>query len=370
MSTANSQVTSMGGARQAAVDDVIAMGASVLSVADAGTKEAFLDAWTRNLTEHARHLRAKSEQLAAPVVLVHVDNCADVGSNLSWVRRPMLGGAPTDSLAGILAIGTAEVGAFIKPDRLQDTESITQAIEQAGLGGRLTLALMSTSQLIIWPHGLDGDMKPFQRDLSDAPVVMDLDALDRNLLQFYEKVARQSRTWWKDRDQRITVENPEATVQEYLWIFLLGAYSGRALVKCETAIGHGRADITVRPISQPMDASAVLELKTTRDVRTPKHGTVNPSAISLKENIEWARSGVQQTAAYRDDDGFDGAYLCVYDFCAGNRQEIQDGIQEAAKAHNVRARRYWITASHKEHREDRYPLPSPSTEGNAPEAAE
>ncbi|MCG9053516.1 hypothetical protein LH447_10495 [Laribacter hongkongensis] len=355
MNTASSQLKALGGVRQDAIDAVVAAGASALSVADAGTKEAFLDAWTRTLSAHARLLRAKGEQLSAPVVLVHVDNCADVGGSLGWARRPMLGGAPTDSLAGILAVGTAEVGAYMKPDRLQDTESMTQAIEQAGLGARLTVALMSTSQLIIWPYGLDGEMKPFLRELDDSPVVMNLDVLDRNLSQFYEEAARQSRTWWKDRSQRITVEKPEDTVQNDLWLFLLGKYADRAKVKRETVIGHGRADITLSPTLQ-QDASAVLELKVTRDVRTPKPGTINLTAISLQENITWARSGVQQTAAYRDDEGFDGAYLCVYDFCAGNRQEIENGIQEAAKPHNVYARRYWITQSHEEHREERYPL--------------
>jgi hypothetical protein len=259
-------------------------------------------------------------------------------------------------MAGILAIGTAEVGGYVKPDRLADTDSLTVAIEQAGLEDRLTIALMSTSQLIIWSDGLGSDAQPFQRDLDDTPAIMDLDALDQNLSQFYEVAARQSRTLWKERELRIVVDNPESAVQHQLWLFLLGKYADRATVKLETVIGHGRADITLNP-TLPHDASAVLELKVTRDVRTPKPGTATLTHISLKENLDWARSGVQQTAAYRDDARFHGAYLCVYDFCAGKRQEIEDAINAAAALYDVRARRYWITASHEEHRQDRYPLP-------------
>jgi hypothetical protein len=99
----------------------------------------------------------------------------------------------------------------------------------------------------------------------------------------------------------------------------------------------------------------VLELKVTRDFLTPQLGTVKPNAISLQDNIDWAKSGVSQTAAYRDDETLDAAYLCVYDFCANNREEISKAIVEASAPYNVIAKRYWITASHKEHRTDRYP---------------
>lgn len=63
--------TDLGGALKAAVDAVVSNGAAVISVADAGTQAAFLDAWTRALTAHARYLRSKGERLAAPVALVY-----------------------------------------------------------------------------------------------------------------------------------------------------------------------------------------------------------------------------------------------------------------------------------------------------------
>lgn len=269
----------------------------------------------------------------------------------------MLGGSPTDPFAGTLAVGTAEIGAYAKPERLQNTDAMTAAICAAGLGHSLTIALLSTALLVIWPQGLDSEASPeIHRELDDAPVVLDLDALDQTLELFYERAGRQSRTWWKDRDKRITVESPEGVVQNDLWYFLLGKYADTARIKLETAIGHGRADITLTPI-RPNDASAVLELKVTRDFLTPQPGTVTPNARSLKENIEWAKSGVAQTAAYRDDEKFDVGYLCVYDFCTSNRAEITQAIEEAAAPHKVIAKRYWITASHKEHRTDRYPDP-------------
>ncbi len=269
----------------------------------------------------------------------------------------MLGGAPTDPFAGTLAVGTGEIGAYTKPEYLPDTDAMTDAILGAGLGHSLTVALLSTSVLVIWPEGVDSDASPeIRRELDDAPTVLDLVALDQALQQFYERSARQSRTWWKDRAKRITVEGPESVVQNDLLHFLLGKYSEVARVKAETVIGHGRADITLTPMKAVV-SSAVLELKVTRDFLTPQPGTVTPTPRSLKDNIEWAKSGVSQTAAYRDDEALDAGYLCVYDFCAGNREEISNAIEKAAVPYGVIAKRYWITASHKEHRTDRYPDP-------------
>lgn len=355
MKVSGTKTMGLGGALKAAVDAVVEEGAAGLSVADAGTRTAFLDAWARTLTEHARYLRSKGESLSAPVVLVHAENCADVGEGLGWTRRPMLGGAPTDPFAGTLAVGTGEIGAYAKPECLQDTSAMTDAIRAANLGNSLTLALLSTSVLVIWPEGVDSDASPeVRREIDDMPVVLDLAALDQALQQFYERSARQSRTWWKDREKRITVESPEGVVQNDLLHFLLGKYSEVARVKPETVIGHGRADIILTPMKTNL-TSAVLELKVTRDFLTPQPGTVTPTRRSLKENIDWAKSGVSQTAAYRDDETLDAAYLCVYDFCEGNREEISKAIEEASAPYSVIAKRYWITASHKEHRTDRYP---------------
>jgi len=355
MNANDTETMGLGGALKAAVEAVVDNGAAGISVADAGTRTAFLDAWARTLTEHARYLRSKGESLSAAVVLVHAENCADVGEGLGWTRRPMLGGAPTDPFSGTLAIGTGEIGAYAAPEHLQDTNVITDAIRAANLGHSLTVALLSTSVLVIWPEGVDSDASPeIRRELDDAPVVLDLTALDQALKQFYERSARQSRTWWKDRAKRITVERPEGVVQNDLLHFLLGKYSEVARVKAETVIGHGRADITLTPMNTNF-TSAVLELKVTRDFLTPKPGTVTPTACSLNENIDWAKSGVSQTAAYRDDESLEAAYLCVYDFCAGNREEIGKAIEDAAAPYSVIARRYWITTSHHEHRKDRYP---------------
>lgn len=357
MNVGGAETMGLGGALKAAVDAVVEKGAAGLSVADAGTRTAFLDAWARTLSEHAKCLRSKGESLSAPAVFVHAENCADVGEGLGWTRRPMLGGAPTDPFAGTLAVGTGGIGAYVKPAHLPDTNAITDAIRDAGLGNSLTVALLSTAVLVIWPEGVDSVASPeIRRELSNKPKVLDLVALDQALQQFYERSARQSRTWWKDRAERITVERPEGVVQNDLLHFLLGKYSEVARVKAETAIGHGRADITLTPMTAAV-SSAVLELKVTRDFLTPQPGTETPTRRSLKENIEWAKSGVAQTAAYRDDETLDAAYLCIYDFCAGNLEEISKAIEEAAIPYNVIAKRYWITASHKEHRTDRYPDP-------------
>ncbi|MGN7875671.1 hypothetical protein ACTJKJ_19110 [Roseateles sp. 22389] len=350
----------LGGAVKAALDAVVENGAAGLSVADAGTEEAFLDAWTRTLTAHARYLRAKGECLSGPVAVIYSDDCAEVGARLAWASKPMLGGSPADPLGGTLAVGTGEIGGYVKPVRLTDTDTVTAAIRDAGLGTSLTVVLLSEASMVIWPRGLDSEVLPFRKELDDAPVVLDLAALDHSLEMFYERAARQSRTWWKDRSKRITVEEPESEVQHDLWNFLLGKFSDVARVKKETTIGHGRADITVTPI-KPDHASAVLELKVTRDFRTPKPGSVKAIPISLKANIDWAQSGVAQTAAYRDDESFEAAYLCVYDFCAGKKLAMEKAIQDAAAPYNVIAKRYWITASHEEHRSDRYPLMPPGT---------
>lgn len=355
MSPSNYHSGSLGGAVLSAVDAVVNAAADALSVADAGTREAFLDSWTRTLVDHASLLRLKGEQLVAPVVLVYVPNWAVVGKQLGWQRLPMLGSRSADPLAGYLGVGTLEVGVCVKPEPVSDTHSATRVLEEAGLGACLTIALLSSSELCIWPHGIHSESTPFHRKLEDVKVAMGLDALDKNLNEFYETVARQTRTWWLDSKQRIAVANTEAVVQRDLWLFLLGAYAERAKVKQEMWSGNGRTDLTLMPYSST-DSSAVLELKTTKDVATPQKEGTKPTSINQKTNIDWAISGVAQTAGYRDHEKFDGAYLCVYDFCAGNLLELEDAIQTAASQYSVHGRRYWITASNEEHRKDRYPL--------------
>lgn len=366
MNASTTTLAGLGGANQQAVDAVVSNGAAVVSVAGVGTKESFLDAWTRRLSDHARLLRDKGEALTHPVVLVYVPDWAKVGKDLGWVRRPMLGSRIADQLSGTIGVGALDAGAFIKPQPVVDANDVEQTIEQAGLGNYLTIALMSTTELWIWMQGLDAGTQPFQKPLNDVLVVLDLQTLDDKLSEFYEHVARQTVTWWKDAKNRITVTPPEAIVQNDLWLYLLGAYADRAKVKQEVGIGNGRADLTLTPDpSHILDKSAVLELKVTRDCNTPKPGTKTLTKIGLQQNVAWAMSGVQQTAAYRDHEKIDGAFLCVYDFCAGNSQEIEKAVQDASLQLNVIGRRYWITASNEEHRKDRFPL-SPPTASTAP----
>lgn len=352
-------VAGLGGANQEAVAAVVSNGAAVVSVADVGTKESFLDAWTRRLAEHARLLRTKGEELAHPVVLVYVPDWAKVGKDLGWVRRPMLGSRVADPLSGTFGVGALNAGACTMPQPVLNVNDVEQTIAQAGLGGCLTIALMSTTELWIWMQGLDAGTQPVQKPLDDAQVVLNLQTLDDKLNEFYETVARETLTWWKDAEQRITVSPPEAIVQHDLWLYLLGAYADRAKVKQEVKIGKGRADLILTP-DRDSDSSAVFELKVTRDCHTPQPGTTTPTKIGLADNIAWVCSGVQQTEAYRAREKLDGAFLCVYDFCAGNRQELETAVQDAAIQLNVIGRRYWITASHKEHRMDRFPLLPPT----------
>lgn len=359
MNASTTTLAGLGGANQQAVAAVVSNGAAVVSVADVGTKESFLDAWTRRLADHARLLRAKGESLEHPIVLIFVPDWAKVGKDLGWVRRPMLGSRVADALSGTLGVGALNVGAFTRPQQISDVNDVEQAIEQADLGDCLTIALMSTTELWIWMQGLNAGIQPFQKLLDDAPVVVSLDTLDDKLSEFYEKVARQTQNWWMDAKERITVSSPEGVVQQHLWLYLLGAYADRAKVKPEEKIGNGRADLTFTP-DYSSDSSAVFELKVTRDCYTPKPGTTTPTKIGLNDNVKWAVSGVQQTHAYREHEKLDGAFLCVYDFCAGNRQEIEQAVQDASIQLNVIGRRYWITASNEEHRKDRFPLLAPT----------
>ncbi|WP_431261832.1 hypothetical protein ACQ859_16365 [Roseateles chitinivorans] len=370
MSTIPSQAVGMGGAVPAAVEAVVTAGTAV-AVADAGSKEAFLDSWTRILVEHARHLRAKGEELPSPFVICYASDWSDRGSAMGWTRRRMLGSRVADPLAGQFAIGRLEAGAFVCPEPIASSNDAEAAIDKAGLNNQLTLALMSATELWIWPHGLDAETNPSRRTLDDAKVVMDLSRIDQSLNIFYEEVARQTRKWWVDSTQRIVVPSPESVVQEALWHFLLGCFADRANIRQEDVSGNGRMDIVVRPRNS-VDASAVMELKTTRDFATPKAGTTKPTPRKLKENLDWAVSGVAQAAGYRDKEQLTAAFLCVYDFCAGELKELEDEITKAAAPYEVIARRYWITNSNEEHRKNRYPhggAPPPSSGAPPPAAA-
>lgn len=348
-----------GGSLDAVVEQVAESAASSISVADACTLESFLDGWSRTLTDHARHLRCIGVPLQAPIVVVYVEDVGDFARQHSnWERRVMLGASYRDTLAGTLAVGTASVGGYVYPQHLADTQMLERELHSAGLFGAPTVALTSETKLLIWPDGVIGERNPFEKALDDGPIVIDLEAIDRVLQRFYEDRARQNTKWWKNALLRTTIERPEAAVQDELWLFLAGAFSEVARIRKEDVSGNGRSDITILPSrGSTQDQSAVLELKTLRDVRTPtKNPDATPTKISQEENIDWACSGVQQTAAYRDHEKLNGAFLCLYDFCAGNSPVVEEIVAPHAQKYNVLARRYWITASHAEHRQDRYPL--------------
>lgn len=346
-----------GGARDAALAKVIESAAPSISVADAGTREAFLDAWARTLSYHAKHLRSTSTTLLAPVVVVYVPDTGTFCKQHPWERRSMLGASHRDNFAGILAASTGEIGACVHPIRFVDTDAFEREIRFVGLQSAPTIALTTESKLVVWPHGITGEPSAFDSNLDEGTVFIDLAAIDRALNDFYEGVGRQTKRWWKNAKARITVESPETTVQYDLWVFLRGGYGRLARIKTEESIGNGRSDITVVPIHPgAKDQSAVLELKALRDAHTPKKDGTTPSKISQQANIAWACSGIQQTAAYRDDNDMDGAFLCLYDFCAHNSTGVFDAVTPHAARYNILHRRYWITASHEEHREDRYPL--------------
>lgn len=347
-----------GGANKALLDHVAKSAAASISVADAGSREAFLDAWAQTLSEHARHLRSVGKQLAAPVVLVHVD---DTGifcrKHDGWIARSLLGTSPRDPYEGTLAVGTGGTGGAEHPNRFADTRSVEDEIRRVGLQRAPTIALFTESRLHVWPEGIDGDVDPYQRGLDGGPVVLNLNSIDRDLNHFHEVIARQTRAWWKNAHLRVTVDNPEAAVQYALWVFLMAKYSHVARIKTEETIGNGRSDITAYPLdTSGGNQSAVLELKALRQVRTPKQNTTKPKKISESDNIKWAGSGLQQTATYRDDNKMNGAFLCLYDFCEGDNDAVLKAVTPSANQYGIIARRYWITASHAEHREQRYPL--------------
>lgn len=347
-----------GGAVDIALEKVTQSAAESISVADAGTREAFLDAWARTLSEHAKDLRSKTLTLAAPVVIVYVPNTSTFGKQFKWNQRSMLGSSHRDNFAGILAVGTGEVGAYVHPTNLTGIEEFEQEIRDVNLEFSPTIALTTESKLVVWPDGIDSKPSPFDSSLNNEKVIVDLNAIDHHLTYFYEEVGRQTKKWWQNPALRTTVNLPETTVQYELWVYLMGQFGRDARIKKEEIIGSGRADITIVPIHpSTQDQSAVLELKTIRDVHTPKVATTKPAEISLKENIAWALSGIPQTAAYRDDNKMDCAFLCIYDFCAGNTPDVDNAVKPNANHYNIQYRRYWITASHEEHRLDRYPLP-------------
>lgn len=346
-----------GGAKDAVLEQVANAAGSSISIADIGSTEAFIDGWIAALSGYAKHLISQNGELKAPVCITYVSDVGEFGREYSWQRRSTLGTSSQEDIQGVLAVATGPFGAYVYPHKLSDVGEIEEQITNSGLQDRPTLILTSVTRLLIWPRGLGSDTQPIQCQLDDTATSIDLGAIDHQLTRFYEVVARQTTGWWKKATERITVKSPETTVQDDLWIFLAGIYADIARVKKEYGSGNGRTDITILPSRVGhSDQSAVLELKTIRDVRTPEKETTKPTKIPKSKNIEWACSGVQQTAAYRDHEKLDGAFLCVYDFCQSIGQEVMRAVEPHAIKYDVLARHYWITSSHEEHRDDRYPL--------------
>lgn len=350
------QFTGLDSRQRTALSRTRDKGAAALSIADAGSRQAFFDAWMRNLSSYAKRLRVANTELAKPVFVVHMENCEDVSNRTEWSRRPTLGASPHEDLAGVLAISNAGVGGYVYQDTLPSGDAFENALIAQNLTDRPTMMLATNSKLIIWPDGITSDQPHLERDFQDSAMVVDIAAIDHQLNRFYELIARQCKHWWKDAQKYIAKENPEGLVQLQLWDFLICAFGDYARVKEEENIGNGRADITIWPHDKvSSNESAVLELKTLRDFRTPKPETIEPGAISESSNVKWACSGVQQTAAYRDQEHMDAAFLCLYDFRRKNCSLIDAKIKATADTYQVIPRRYWITASHGAHRAERYP---------------
>ncbi len=353
----NSSRAGLGGALDSALDGVLRAPSPNLSVADAGTAAAFLSAWSRTLSEHARYLRSQGRVLSAPVIVAYVSDLGAFSSQHGWARHSMLGASTEREFAGMVIAATGEVAGCIHSERVANTDDCEMRIADATLGGTPTIALISPTKLLVWPDGLDGSSAPLERDLSDATIVFDLAMIRAELEHFYKLHARQTQKWWKDRELRTTVENPEAAVQNDLHLFLLARNSEAAWIRAEEVVGNGRADLTITP-RQPfaVGQTAVLELKTLRDVRTPRKPGSTPIKVSPKKNWAWACKGIQQAAAYREHHGMNLAMLCLYDFCAANSSAVSDAVEPYAIRYDVSHNRYWITNSNAEHRDEIFPV--------------
>lgn len=353
----------VGGVDLALLEKVVEGASETISVANAGTRETFLDAWSRRLADHARHLRSQGKSLTAPFVISHVPDAGEFLKSSQWNKRSTLGISHLEGYAGCLAAGTGEVGGCVCPTALATMGEFEAALLAAGLGGAPTVGLMSETKLVIWPHGIECEGDLLERELDADKMVVDLDLIDEELDAFYAGIGRQSNRWWLDAEKRITVPGPELEVQYDLWVFLYRAFLGVALVKQEILSGNGRADVTIVPLPRKAaqnSKSAVLELKTLRDFRTPRVKGSTPTKISFNDNVGWACSGVQQTAGYRDMERLDGAFLCLYDFREDESDAMEKAVQPHADKHGVLSRRYRITNSNKEHRVEQYPLAAKS----------
>src|SRR6185436_17626837 len=108
-----------GGAVEEILKKVASTAGSDISVADAGTREAFLDSWAGKLSDHASYLRSAGKLLGAPVVLAYVPDTGAFTEAHNWTVRRMLGVNSQDDLSGVLAAGTSESGGCVHPQRFK-----------------------------------------------------------------------------------------------------------------------------------------------------------------------------------------------------------------------------------------------------------
>ena len=358
----NQLQTIFGGALGKALEQVANSGSMNISVADACTVESFIAGWVKTLSSHAKHLRNKGTTLQAPAVFVYVDSVGEFAKlHAGWTRKQTLGASPLDGFAGVLGVGRAAIGCHTSPATLPDMSSFDEELQANGLQTAPAIALVSESRLIIWANGICSDQH-IEVVLNDDTKPVTLTSIDSELSYFDAEFVRDNTTWWKNRKSRCTVENPEAAVQNDLWVYLSTVFREVALVRKEEDSANGRRDLTIYPSTKnPLDHKAILELKTLRDVRTPKDLTGKRlTKVSLKANIDWASSGVQQVAAYRDKEKANGAFLCLYDFCEGNVKDVENAVSPLADQYGVLMRRYWISGSHKENRNHKYSLNPPA----------
>ncbi|BBH15053.1 hypothetical protein [Chromobacterium haemolyticum] len=347
----------IGGANISAIGSVIEKAPSTLSVANSGSLAAFLDGWIAKLKAHVQWLSSQNKQLSAPVTIVYVENSGKEGRRLGWTRRSMIGTNPSDELSGALIVTSTSTGGYVMAGKLSSTEEIENEIYSGELQEKPTIVL-TQSAIFYWVDGIGNDGEPIEVSLDGLTIVIDEDYIETQLNRFYEYHAITNKNWWKDAPKFITKSSPENLVQSALLPFLTAMMAERARVKEEENVGNGRADITIRPRKKNEGhQSSVLELKTLRSYLTPQKDGGKAKSISDKDNIDWASSGIQQAAAYRDDESLDLAFLCLYDFRKKNDDNVDNAISAGCIAYKVKPLRFWITASHEAYRKANYPLP-------------
>lgn len=344
-----------GGALKAAIQRTEEEGADTLSVDDAGSAVAFLDAWSNKLVAYAHRLKMSGRQLQAPVVLLYTPDTTEFAKAQNWSLNPFFGTAPTDELEGLLAVATYDAGGAHHPVRQTQTAGFLAEIEKAGLGACLTIALMDLDTIYVWMAGVQGSARHTTRKIEPPGAKISLAGIKAALDSFYDEEGKDCKAWWSDTKLRITVDQPERAVQTPMRVWLVAKLSGVARVREEQNSGNGRMDITIVP-KHGGAVSAVLELKTIRERRRRLNG--GNRAISERVNTRWAKSGVQQAASYRDREQMNEAILCIYDFCKSQGGTVEASLDTAANHFGVHVYRYWVSATSDEYREAFHALPA------------